>query len=72
MRIISDAEGLIFTSTLNIYAQQLHQLGQILFNYKGEINEDYYELTRQMQTTCNNIQEKSLELKNKIMAAIEE
>lgn len=72
MKIISDAEGLIFTSTLNIYAQQLHQLGQILFNYKGEINEDYYELIRQMQTTCNNMQEKNTELKNKIMAAIEE
>jgi len=72
MKITSDAEGLIFTSTLNIYAQQLHQLGQILFNYKGEINEDYYELIKQMQTTCNNIQEKNIELKNKITAAIGE
>lgn len=72
MKIISDAEGLIFTSTLNIYAQQLHQLGQILFNYKGELNEDYYELVKQMQATCHNIQEKNLELKNKIMAVIEE
>lgn len=72
MKIISDAEGLIFTSTLNIYAQQLHQLGQILFNYKGEFNEEYYELIKQMQITCNNVQEKSIELNNKIMAAKKE
>lgn len=66
MKIVSDANGLIFTSTINIYAQQLHQLGQIAFNYKGEINEQYYECIKQMQSTCNSVREKIHELHNKI------
>jgi len=66
MKIVSDADGLILTSTINIYAQQLHQLGQITFNHKGEINELYYECIKQMQSTCNNIKEKIHELHNKI------
>ncbi len=71
MKIVSDADGLILTSTINIRAQELHQIGQIIFNYKGEINEQYYECIRQMQSTCNIIKEKTLELQNKIEAAVE-
>ncbi len=70
MKIISDAEGLIFTSTINIQAQKLHQLGQIVFNYKGEFNEEYYNFIREMQSTCNNIKEKTIELQNKIEAEV--
>jgi hypothetical protein len=66
MRIISDADGLVLTSTINIYAQQLHQLGQILFNYKGEMNEDYNILLKQSHIAANNIKEKTIELMNKI------
>jgi S-adenosylhomocysteine hydrolase len=66
MKITSDDDGLILTSTINIYAQKLHQLGQIVFNYKGEFNEQYYECIKKMQSTCNNIKEKIHELHNKI------
>jgi hypothetical protein len=71
MKIISDAEGLILTSTINIQAQKLHQLGQIVFNYRSDLNEQkYYECIKEMQSTCNNIKEKTIELQNKIEAEV--
>jgi S-adenosylhomocysteine hydrolase len=72
MKITSDDDGLILTSTINIYAQKLHQLGQIVFNYKGEVNEQYYEYIKQMQNTCNNIKEKTLELQNKLESEVKQ
>lgn len=66
---VSDAEGLELTATINIYAQQLHQLGQLIFNYKGEGNIDIQDIITQTEKTLNKVKEKALELQEHVIKA---
>lgn len=66
---VSDAEGLALTATLNIYAQQLHQCGQLIFNYKGERNIDLQDIIAQTESALNKIKEKALELQEHVIKA---
>ncbi len=68
MRItVSDAKGLALTTTINIYAQQVHQLGQLIFNYKGEGNIDLQDIIAQTESALNKIKENTLELQEHVI-----
>lgn len=64
---VSDAEGLALTATLNIYAQKLHQLGQLIFNYKGEGSADLQDIITQAESALNKVKEKTLELQEHVI-----
>lgn len=63
---LSNAKGIEITTVLQIYSQQIHQIGLQLFNVNTLLPVECQELTNALKVACEKIEYNIQELKSLI------